>query len=95
MSRPSFPRPEHLVLLREKIGQWLLERNLEIEVAERGLDHYRCQYRFGFRRPPGEWLELPVHFQVADRLEMGHDEGELHRLLKAFLGKFFEEKKKD
>ena len=92
MSRASFPRPEHLALLQEKIGQWLQDRNWGIEVTERGLDHYRCQYRFGFRRPPEGWVELSIHFQVAGRLETGSGDTELCRLLETFLKRSFGEK---
>lgn len=52
MSVPSFPRAEHITLLRQKIEERLRERNLPLEVAERGLNQLKCQYRFGFRRVP-------------------------------------------
>lgn len=89
MSRASFPRSEHLSLLRDKIEQWIAEHGLNIEIAERGLNHYKCQYRFEFRRPSHEWMELPIHFQVAQRLEAGCGEDELNRLLETFLQRSF------
>jgi len=90
MSRASFPRHEHAVLLLEKIEQRLRTRPLALEVAERGLDHLRCCYRFGFRRShEQEWIELCIHFQVAERLEASQDEAELHRILDSFLDRAF------
>ena len=52
MSVPSFPRAEHIALLRQKIEKRLRERNLPLEVSERGLNQLQCQYQFGFRRAP-------------------------------------------
>jgi len=90
MSRASFPRHEHAVLLLEKIEQRLRTRPLTLEITERGLDHLRCCYRFGFRRSSEqEWIELPIHFQVAERLEEDQDEAELHRILDSFLDRSF------
>lgn len=90
MSRASFPRPEHSALLREKIEQRLRARPLDLEVAERGLDHYRCRYRFGFRRSSDEnWIELPIHFQVAERLETTCSDAKLGRILDSFLDRYF------
>ena len=50
MSVSSFPRAEHIVLLRSKIEEKLHDRGLLLEVAERGLNQMKCQYRFGLRR---------------------------------------------
>ena len=77
-------------MLLERIEQRLRTRPLPLEVAERGLDHLRCCYRFGFRRSSEqEWIELPIHFQVAERLEAGQDEAELHRILDSLLERSF------
>jgi hypothetical protein len=54
------------------------------------LDHYRCCYRLGLRRAPGDdWTVLSIHFQVAERLESSHDDTELDRLLDQFLDRYF------
>lgn len=85
MSRSSFPRPEHAALLRERIGQWLRLRAPFAEVAERGLNHYRCCYRFGFRLAPDQdWAEVAIHFQVAERLEQGGGGQDLDHILDSF-----------
>lgn len=90
MSVTSFPRAEHVDLLRGKIAHRLQERNLLLEVAERGVHHYRCQYRFGFRRYPEEnWIELAIHFQVAERLAASQTDVELNRILDPFLNRHF------
>ncbi|MBI4458850.1 MAG: hypothetical protein HY648_02175 [Acidobacteria bacterium] len=89
MSRASFPRSEHQALLRDRIEQWLTQRNLDLEFGERGLDHYHCRYRFAFRRPLEEWVEFAVHFQVAERMEAGRGEMELARFLERFVGESF------
>lgn len=90
MSVASFPRAEHIALLRQRIEERLRERNLPLEVTERGLNQYRCQYRFGFRRrPEDEWTEIPIHFQVAERLESGQNDAELNRILDDFLNQHF------
>jgi len=52
MSISSFPRPEHIALLRHKIEERLHARGLLLEVAEQGLNQMKCQYRFGLRRLP-------------------------------------------
>ncbi|HWP84633.1 MAG TPA: hypothetical protein VNN17_05550 [Terriglobia bacterium] len=90
MSRASFPRPEHAALLLEKIAEDLGKRPLRLELASRGLDHYRCCYRFGVR-PAGEgdWKEFAVHFQVAQRLENNAGEHELRQMLELFLDRHF------
>ena len=90
MSRSSFPRPEHAALLRQRIVERLQSQPLPYEVTERGLDHYRCCYRFGIRRAtdPGS-AELSVHFQVAERLENTQSAGELARILDLFLERHF------
>ena len=90
MSVPSFPRDEHVALLRQRIEERLRERNLPLEVAERGLNRYRCQYRFGFRRPPAEdWAELSLHFQIAARLARGEETKEFDLILDEFLDRNF------
>jgi hypothetical protein len=95
MSESSFPRAEHVRLLREKIAERVREKGLAVEIAERGLNHYKCQYRFALRRPPErdspeqDWIELPIHFQVAERLESTHTDAELSRILDAFLQRHF------
>lgn len=86
MSVSSFPRPEHIALLRNKIEGRLRSRGEALEIAERGLNQLKCQYKFGFRRSPeDEWIELGIHFQVADRLEHGGNDSELNRILDEFL----------
>ena len=100
MSVPSFPRAEHIALLRQKIEEWLRGRNLPLEVAERGLNQLKCQYILGFRRPrpvssdqerpSGEgWAELAIHFQMAQGLEEGRGEAELDNLLDRFLSRLW------
>lgn len=90
MSRASFPRPEHAARLGEEIAAHLRTTNLPLEVASKGLDHYRCSYRFGLRQPPeGAWRELSIHFQVAERLETSHDAGELIGMINQFLERNF------
>jgi len=119
MSVSSFPCAEHIVLLRQKIEERLRERDLPLEVAERGLNQLKCQYRFGVRRVPtyakalegaasnpnasegppafspdqerpsaGDWAELAIHFQMAQRLEEGRGGADLDDLLDRFLGRF-------
>ena len=90
MSVASFPRAEHVALLRQKIEERLRERNLSLEVTECGLNQYRCQYRFGVRRQrTEEWTEISIHFQVAERLETGQNDAELNRMLDDFLDQHF------
>jgi hypothetical protein len=90
MSRCSFPRPQHAVLLREKIAERLRSYPVPVEVSERGLDHYRCCYRFGIRRAPEQdEVELSVHFQVAERLEAAGSAEELIRILDLFVERHF------
>lgn len=60
MSVPSFPRPEHIALVRTKIEARLRNRGLALEVAERGLNQLKCQYRFGFRRRLPEDSQPPA-----------------------------------
>ncbi|MGH9786537.1 MAG: hypothetical protein ACRD88_20395 [Terriglobia bacterium] len=94
MSVSSFPRAEHIALLRQAIEHWLRERKLPLEVAERGLHQLKCQYVFGFRhpravlpdqeRPTDNWAELAIHFQMAQRLEEGRGETEIDALLDRF-----------
>jgi len=90
MSRSSFPRPEHSALLRENITKILLCQPYPLEISERSLDHFRCCYRFGFRRSPGrEWIELSIHFQLAERLENNPTSEELGQILNLFLERHF------
>ena len=90
MSRASFPRPEHSALLREKIHTALQARGLPLELTDRGIDQYRCCYRFGFRRfAAQEWTDLAIHFQVAERLESSSDDAELEHILILFLERYF------
>ncbi len=90
MSGSSFPRSEHIATLRQKVEERIRQRRHAIEVAERGLNHYRCQYRLGFRRRPEEqWRDLAVHFQVMDRLETTGNDAELNRILDGFLNRNF------
>ena len=90
MSRSSFPQPQHAALLRQRIAERLQSQPLPYEVTERGLDQYRCCYRFGIRRPADQdWVELSVHFQVAERLENTRSARELARILDLFLERHF------
>ena len=90
MSRSSFPRPEHIALLRERIAGRLQEHSIPLEMSERAVDHYRCCYRFGFRRRgDNEWKDLSIHFQIAERLEQGGDASDLEELLNLFLERNF------
>ena len=93
MSRSSFPQPHHAALLREKIHTSLQASGIPLEAIDRGLDQYRCCYRFGFRRSAEqEWTELAIHFQVAERLENSGDESELALLIDRFLERYFSTK---
>ena len=105
MSVSSFPRAEHVALLRSKIEEGVGKRGLPLEVAERGLNQMKCQYRFGLRRQGEEKqlssraesvhdaandrAEFPVHFQIAQRLEEGRGDAEFDRMLEAFLFRNF------
>ena len=90
MSRASFPRPEHVALLRERIAAHIVDTSLSLETTERGLDHYRCAYRFGFRRNSrSDWTDLSIHFQLAERLAESGDDTELDRLLDLFWERCF------
>jgi hypothetical protein len=90
MSISSFPRPEHVSLLHEKINEYLRHRGLTVEVAERGLNQLKCQYKFGFRRgAEGDWKELAIHFQVAVRLDKSGDAAPLIRMVDDFLQRHF------
>jgi hypothetical protein len=90
MSRSSFPRPEHAALLHGAIARQLRSRPAPFELVDRGLDHYRCRYRFGIRRSPeSDWTELSVHFQVAERLELTRNSEELDGILDLFLERHF------
>lgn len=85
MSASSFPRPEHLALLRRKIEDWGRLRGRPVEVCERGLNQLKCQYKFGLRSgPQDDWREIGIHFQVAERLGRTGDEAELNRALDDF-----------
>jgi hypothetical protein len=112
MSLSSFPRAEHIALLRTKMEERLRDRGLPLELAERGLDQLKCRYRFGLRRrapdekpppshpesskdpandPVNDWVELPIHFQIAERLEEGRGDAEFDRVLEGFLFRYFPE----
>jgi hypothetical protein len=92
MSRASFPRSEHSTLLHDKIAEVLRTCAPQIELAERGLDHYRCCYRFGLRQAPERpWSELSIHFQVAERLEANPSGDELEQIIQLFLERNFSE----
>lgn len=90
MSRASFPRPDHIALLRDAIVARLAAAGLALEIVDRGPDHYRCCYRFGFRRTASvDWTDLSVHFQIAERLEISNNGDELGRLLDLFWDRYF------
>ena len=94
MSRSSFPRPEHSALLGEKIAAHLRSRSITLELAQRPPDHYRCCYRFGLREPANQaWVELSIHFQVAERLEITPASGELDQILDLFFERHFPQRK--
>ncbi len=85
MSGSSFPRPEHILLLKDAMERLLRARGESMEMAERGLNQLKCQYKFGLRPGlEGEWSELAIHFQVAERLQDSADDSELARLLDGF-----------
>ncbi len=89
MSQTSFPRSEHTALLLRKIEERIGLRGLPIEVAERGLNQLKCQYRFGLRSgSEGEWRELAIHFQYAARFESDGGDDELNRIVDRFLDQF-------
>ena len=76
MSQSSFPRPEHILILTEKIREILHARELNWELADRGINQFRCQYRIGLRPAEApDWIEVAIHFQVAARLRAGGTEG--------------------
>ena len=89
MSSSSFPRAEHVAVLLEKIQGRIREHRQPIEVAERGLNHYKCQYKFALRRPEEEWTELAIHFQFAVRLEQAGRDAALNRIVDRFLIRHF------
>jgi len=106
MSVASFPRAEHIALLRQKIQEGVRQRGLALEVAERGLNQMKCQYRFGLRRAAGslaaeasepdssggqagDWVELAIHFQVAQRMEESGSTTVFERILEDFLSSNF------
>jgi hypothetical protein len=90
MSGTSFPRQEHVALLRRQIEELVRGRSPSMEVVERGLNHLKCQYKFGLRNEPdGEWRELAIHFQVAERLQAGASGAELGRIVDGFLHGYF------
>ena len=96
MSRASFPRPEHVALLRERIAARLAAGAIPLETTERGLDHYRCSYRFGFRQNSlQDWTDLAIHFQLVERLATSGDDAELGRLLDLFWERSFSAGKSD
>ncbi len=86
MSLSSFPRAEHIILLRQKIEEIMRLRGDRLELSERGLNRLKCQYKFGLRRrPEDEWAELAIHFQFADRFERTGNSAELERVINGFL----------
>jgi hypothetical protein len=86
MSGTSFPRAEHIALLRERIEQRVRGSSPSVQIEERGVNHLKCQYKFGLRnKPDGEWRELAIHFQVAERLQAGGDGTELDGIIEKFL----------
>jgi hypothetical protein len=90
MSGTSFPRAQHIALLRRRIEERVRGRSPSFEVVERGLNHLKCQYKFGLRiEPEGPWRELAIHFQVAERLHAGASEEELGRIVDGFLDRHF------
>jgi hypothetical protein len=90
MSVSSFPQPEHVSLLHGKIDEYLRQRGSTLEIAERGLNQLKCQYKFGFRRgTDADWTELAIHFQVAVRLDQSGDAAPLIRLVDNFLQRNF------
>ena len=93
MSRASFPRTEHSVLLQENLATLLSSLVTQLEFTSLGLDHYRCSYRFGFRlraqSGDAEWKELSIHFQLADRLEQSGDVTELKGIFTRFVERNF------
>jgi hypothetical protein len=90
VSVSSFPRSEHITLLREKITERVRLRQQSIEVVEHGLNHLKCQYKFGLRnRPEEDWIELAIHFQSAERLETTRNDAEINRIVDAFLSRHF------
>ena len=91
MSSSSFPRAEHITALLHQIKARIRESGQTIEVAERGLNHYKCHYKFALRRPDLEWTELSIHFQFAVRLEQGGDDATLNRVIDRFLKRHFGE----
>ncbi len=94
MSIASFPRPEHVALLRQKIEETIRLRGDRMEVGDLGLNHLKCQYKFGLkRRPDDQWAELAIHFQYAERLARTRDPADLERLIGNFLDQHFEQDK--
>jgi hypothetical protein len=90
MSGTSFPRAEHVALLRRQIEERGRGRSPSMEVVERGLNHLKCQYKFGLRdEPDGQWRELAIHFQIAERLQAGASGAELGRIVDGFLRRHF------
>jgi hypothetical protein len=90
MSGTSFPRQEHIALLRRQIEERVRGRSPSMEVVERGLNHLKCQYKFGLRNEPeGQWRELAIHFQIAERLQAGASDEELGRIIDRFLDRHF------
>jgi hypothetical protein len=78
------------VLLRERIAAHLAAAGIPLEATERGLDHYHCSYRFGFRENPlSDWTDLSIHFQLAERLAASGDDTELGRVLDLFWERSF------
>ena len=82
MSQSSFPKAEHVAALHEHILQKASESGLELEVADAGLDRYRCQYRLRLKCQATDWSEeIAVHFQAAENLLAGKSVEALERQL--------------
>lgn len=86
MSVSSFPRPEHISTLLAKIEERISARGIPIEVKEAGLNHYRCEYKFGLRRRGEEQQAiLSIHFQYAERMLADGSDAEVARIIEKFL----------
>jgi glycine betaine/choline ABC-type transport system substrate-binding protein len=82
MSQSSFPRTEHLTALKAHVEQLLSAAAGEFEVRESGLDRFRCQYRIEISQTvTGRAEEVPVHFQLVERLLAAGSNEALDRLL--------------
>src|ERR1051325_11628117 len=98
MSRSSFPRAEHLSLLKNAVAERLRVGRLPVQLSGESLDHYRCCYRLAFDRIDSAssvdaiteaQRELSIHFQIAERLENSGDATEINALLDQFVQRNF------